>query len=142
VGPADRSCYLTDEWGCPDREPDHRHRLRRARARDQGADGADRRVAHGICPPGATAATALQESAVTAFRALGLRDYARFDFRLAADGTPYLIEANPNPHLHSSSEFARAARAAGRTHPRTIREIVEHARSRERRADTLAAAIV
>jgi D-alanine-D-alanine ligase len=75
----------------------------------------------------AEAATALRETAVTAFRALGLRDYARFDFRLAADGTPYLIEANPNPHLQSSSEFARAARATGRTHPRTIREIVEHA---------------
>ena len=69
--------------------------------------------------------TALQDTAVTAFRALALRDYARFDFRLAADGTPYLIEANPNPHLHSASEFARAARASGRTHPRTIREIVE-----------------
>jgi D-alanine-D-alanine ligase len=72
-------------------------------------------------------AKALQDAAVTAFLALALRDYARFDFRLAADGTPYLIEANPNPHLQSSSEFCRAARAAGRTHPRLIREIVEHA---------------
>jgi D-alanine-D-alanine ligase len=73
------------------------------------------------------AVTKLQEAALTAFHALALRDYARFDFRLAADGTPYLIEANPNPHLLSTSEFARAARASGRTHPRTIREIVEHA---------------
>lgn len=71
--------------------------------------------------------TALQDAAITAFRALALRDYARFDFRLASDGTPFLIEANPNPHLHSSSEFSRAARASGRTHPRLIREIVEHA---------------
>jgi D-alanine-D-alanine ligase len=75
----------------------------------------------------AAAVTALQEAAVTAFQALALRDYARFDFRLAADGTPYLIEANPNPHLHSAGEFIRAARASGRTYPRTVREIVEHA---------------
>lgn len=71
--------------------------------------------------------TTLQDAAVTAFHALALRDYARFDFRLATEGTPYLIEANPNPHLHSASEFARAARASGRTHPRMIREIVEYA---------------
>lgn len=68
--------------------------------------------------------------AVTAFQALGLRDYARMDFRLARDGKVYLIEANPNPYVHSGAEFMRGARASGRTHPRTILEIVEHARAR------------
>lgn len=74
----------------------------------------------------------LQRAAVAAFQALALRDYARFDFRLAADGTAFLIEANPNPYLQSSSEFIRAARASGRTHPQTVLEILQHARARYR----------
>lgn len=74
----------------------------------------------------------LQRAAVAAFQALALRDYARFDFRLAPDGTAFLIEANPNPYLQSSSEFIRAARASGRTHPQTVLEILEHARARYR----------
>ena len=73
---------------------------------------------------------AIQAAAVTAFQTLHLRDYARFDFRITADGVPYLIEANPNPYLHSNAEFIRAARASGRTHPGTIREIVGLALSR------------
>ena len=72
----------------------------------------------------------IERYAVTAFQALGLRDYARMDFRLSRDGTVYLIEANPNPYLHSGAEFMRGARASGRSHPQTILEIVEHARAR------------
>jgi D-alanine-D-alanine ligase len=36
----------------------------------------------------------------------GLDGYARIDFRLSADGTPYFIEANPNPEIAKSQEFA------------------------------------
>ena len=55
----------------------------------------------------------LQRAAVAAFQALALRDYARFDFRLAPDGTAFLIEANPNPNLAQDEDFAQSARAAG-----------------------------
>jgi D-alanine-D-alanine ligase len=72
----------------------------------------------------------LQGTALTAFQALQLRDYARFDFRVAPDGKVYLIEANPNPYLSSRAEFMKGARASGRTHPGTILEIVELALSR------------
>jgi D-alanine-D-alanine ligase len=72
----------------------------------------------------------LQRSAVAAFQALGLRDYARIDFRLAPKGRVHLIEANPNPYLHSGAEFIRGARASGRTYSATILEIVELARAR------------
>ena len=72
----------------------------------------------------------MQRAAVTAFQALGLRDYARVDFRLARDGKVYLIEANPNPYLASGAEFIKGARASGRTYAQTILEIVEHARAR------------
>jgi D-alanine-D-alanine ligase len=44
----------------------------------------------------------------------------------------YLIEANPNPYLHSGAEFIKGARASGRTHPETILEIVELAQARYR----------
>jgi D-alanine-D-alanine ligase len=78
----------------------------------------------------------MQRAAVTAFQALGLRDYARVDFRLARDGTVYLIEANPNPYLASSAEFIKGARASGRTYAQTILEIVELARARYAAAPT------
>ena len=71
----------------------------------------------------------MERYALTAFQALGLRDYARIDFRLAKD-TVYLIEVNPNPYLHSGAEFIRGARAAGRTQRDMITEIVELARVR------------
>ena len=71
----------------------------------------------------------MERYALAAFQALGLRDYARIDFRLAQDAV-YLIEANPNPYLHSGAEFIRGARASGRTHPGTINEIVELAHAR------------
>jgi D-alanine-D-alanine ligase len=71
----------------------------------------------------------MERYALTAFQALGLRDYARIDFRLAKD-TVYLIEVNPNPYLHSGAEFIRRARAAGRTQRDLVSEIVERARVR------------
>jgi D-alanine-D-alanine ligase len=72
----------------------------------------------------------LQTAARTGFQALHLRDYARFDFRLSADGRVYLLEANANPYLHSGADFIKGARASGRTHPETILEIVAQALSR------------
>ncbi len=44
-------------------------------------------------------------------RTLDLDGYARIDFRLAADGTPYFIEANPNPEIAKIEEFAQSAAA-------------------------------
>jgi D-alanine-D-alanine ligase len=42
-------------------------------------------------------------------RALDLDGYVRIDFRLSAEGVPYFIEANPNPDIARSEEFAHAA---------------------------------
>ena len=47
------------------------------------------------------------------YRTLALDGYARIDFRLAADGTPYFLEANPNPEIAESEEFAAAAKHDG-----------------------------
>jgi D-alanine-D-alanine ligase len=55
----------------------------------------------------------IQRTAKRAYRTLGLDGYARIDFRLSADGIPYFIEANPNPEIAKSQEFATAARHDG-----------------------------
>ena len=55
----------------------------------------------------------IQRSAKRIYRTLELDGYARIDFRLAADGTPYFLEANPNPEIAESQEFAAAARYDG-----------------------------
>jgi D-alanine-D-alanine ligase len=55
---------------------------------------------------------------------LGLDGYARIDFRLSSDGTPYFIEANPNPEIAESQEFAKAARHDGIDYPDLLHRIV------------------
>jgi D-alanine-D-alanine ligase len=55
----------------------------------------------------------IQRIAKRIYRTLELDGYARIDFRLAADGTPYFLEANPNPEIAESQEFAAAARRDG-----------------------------
>lgn len=74
----------------------------------------------------------LQETAVAACRALEIRDYGRVDFRVALDGTVFALEVNPNPWLHSTAEFATAARESGRDLPAVIEEIVDLAVTRYR----------
>jgi D-alanine-D-alanine ligase len=66
----------------------------------------------------------IRSTALAAYRALKLRDYGRIDLRLRDDGQVFVIEANPNPWLDSSAEFAMAARASGRTYTDLIGEIV------------------
>ena len=62
----------------------------------------------------------IQGTAVEAYKALKLRDYGRIDMRLAADGTPYIIEVNPNCWLSHQAEFAIAAKKAGRSYEEMI----------------------
>jgi D-alanine-D-alanine ligase len=47
------------------------------------------------------------------FRRFGLRDYARFDFRVGSDGTPKLMEVNPNPAWAYDGKLAFIADFAG-----------------------------
>lgn len=72
----------------------------------------------------------LQETALAAYRAVKLRDYGRVDMRLSPKGEVYVIEANPNPWLASTQEFAMAAKASGRSYTQLIEEIVELAMAR------------
>lgn len=72
----------------------------------------------------------IQQTAVTAYRALKLRDYGRIDLRLAPGGRVYVIEANPNPWLDPTAEYAMAAKESGRSYKQLIGEIVEMASAR------------
>lgn len=58
------------------------------------------------------------------YRLLNLDGYARLDFRLRPDGEFYFLEANPNPEIASTEEFASAAEAAGFDYPHLLQKIV------------------
>lgn len=72
----------------------------------------------------------LQRVAVEAFQALRLRDYARVDLRVNAEGEVHVLEVNPNCYLEAGSEFPRAAERAGLDHTALIARIVELAQAR------------
>ena len=55
----------------------------------------------------------IKTDAVTCFKALGLRHFARIDFILSDDRLPYVLEANTIPGLTSHSLVPKAARKAG-----------------------------
>jgi len=69
-------------------------------------------------------ATRIQRLAKRIYRTLELDGYARIDFRLTADGTPYFLEANPNPEIAENEEFATAARHVGVSYPDLLHRIV------------------
>ncbi len=58
------------------------------------------------------------------YRILELDGYARIDFRLGTDGHLYFLEANPNPDVARSEEFAGAADGAGIHYPELMQRIV------------------
>lgn len=72
----------------------------------------------------------IQRTAKRIYRTLGLDGYARIDFRLAADGTLYFIEANPNPEIAKSQEFATAAKHDGLDYEDLLHRILALAKSR------------
>ncbi len=70
----------------------------------------------------------------TLFRRLGLRDYGRFDFRVAADGEPKLMEINPNPAWANDGKLAFMAGFAGIEYHDMLRLVLEAAVARAERA--------
>jgi len=55
----------------------------------------------------------LQETALKVHRLLGLRDLSRVDFRVAPDGTAFVLEVNTVPGMTELSLFPMACRKAG-----------------------------
>jgi D-alanine-D-alanine ligase len=99
---------------------------------DGEGSGAEFAGTESIFPTGvdATLLERMQRVAVDAFDALRLRDYARIDLRVTAEGEIFVIEVNPNCYLERSGEFARAAERSGLPYPALIDRIVEMATAR------------
>jgi D-alanine-D-alanine ligase len=96
-------------------------------------DSDEYRFTEAISP--ARAGSALREKinqvAVRAYQALGLRDYGRVDLRVR-NGMPYVLEVNPNADLSPDAGIARAARSAGMRYADLADEIVRLAAHRYR----------
>ena len=78
----------------------------------------------------ATALQQLRERSSALFSRLGLRDYARFDFRADARGEIKLMEVNPNPAWCWDGKLAHMAELAGLRHSGLLRLIIDAARRR------------
>lgn len=70
------------------------------------------------------------ECCLKLFERLECRDYARFDWRLDADGKPKLLEVNPNPGWCWDGHLAKMAHIAGVSYPKMLQMILEAAEIR------------
>ena len=69
----------------------------------------------------------LRSIARNVFRAIGVRDMGRIDFRLGDDGRIYLLEVNALPSLEKGSSLFSAAAREGLTYDSAIQSIVHSA---------------
>jgi len=67
----------------------------------------------------------LQAMARAAHDALGLSDYSRADFMVAADGTPYLLEVNTLPGMTATSLLPQEAQAVGLSFEQLLTRLIE-----------------
>jgi D-alanine-D-alanine ligase len=73
----------------------------------------------------------IKDLAVAAFEAIGALDLSRVDFRLGADGRPYLLEINTLPGLNPTySDIVLACRADGLLYVELINEVLNLAAAR------------
>jgi D-alanine-D-alanine ligase len=91
-----------------DRAYQERHRITSAAAQDLPAGLAER----------------LDRLARRVYRALHMSGYARMDFRVRADGAPFVLEANANPNLELDEDFAWAAKHGGLEYPALLERII------------------
>lgn len=81
-------------------------------------------------PIAQTVRARIEETCRTAFRALWLRDYARLDVRLDANGEVWFIEANANPFISYGHDVANAADKAEMDYHQFIDGLVTEAMGR------------
>lgn len=90
-----------------------------------------------VCPAKVDEATAEKLVCVAerAWRALAkCEGYGRVDLRLDADGTPWVLEVNPDPDLSSDAGLARMGRAYGWSYSTLVLQVADEAMVRGRAA--------
>lgn len=92
-----------------------------------------------ICPAPLTSQqrVRLQNTALLAYTALGLRDFARIDLREDATGVPVFLEANTLPGMTETSLFPLAAATAGCAFPMLCERLALIAAARKRKEHVL-----
>lgn len=66
----------------------------------------------------------------TLFKAIGCRDFCRFDFRLTSENEVFFIEANPLPALFYGGSFDVVGKKYGYTYAETLQQIINVACNR------------
>jgi len=69
-------------------------------------------------------------SCLSLFGRLSCRDYARFDWRLDANGTPRLLEVNPNPGWCWDGHLAKMSKFADISYSQMLEKILKSAEKR------------
>lgn len=69
----------------------------------------------------------LADLSVKCWKILGLRGYARVDFRMDNGGNPYILEVNANPCITPGSGFYAACEHAGITFTQAVERIINDA---------------
>ena len=69
----------------------------------------------------------VQAMTVKAHEALGCSGYSRADFRLAPDGTAYILEVNTAPGMTETSLVPKAANAVGVSMPEFVGKVMSSA---------------
>lgn len=93
----------------------------------QSSDSIGTPRAFGIEKEAPELACALEDLSRKAWHLLGLRGYARVDFRLNADGSPTILEINPNPCLEPEAGLPAAALKAGMSYAELVERILNAA---------------
>lgn len=79
-------------------------------------------------PANAALSRQVRKIALDAFNAVGACGVARVDFRIAPDGSPYVLELNSIPGCTESSILPKSAAKAGMTFPEMCMRIMESAK--------------
>jgi len=80
----------------------------------------------------------LTELTEACWHLFGIQGYARVDFRVAPDGSPWILEVNANPCLSPDAGFAAAVERAGHTFREAMGRIIADALSKHRQASAIA----
>jgi len=70
------------------------------------------------------------ECCLKLFERLECRDYCRFDWRLDSEGSPKLLEVNPNPGWCWNGHLAKMAKIAGILYDEMLKMILQAAEQR------------